>query len=134
MVSLLLGGVRGWIFTKCVILDKYLNVLSLSFLICEIRLDYVILLSPVVLKVHGSVTEMIETFCIRAECPGRKRSFQKVPYLLCDVPYLSCSDIVMGILMFIRNRITLLWTDPDKILILYLSSLSSSIHDVCERF
>lgn len=52
---------KEWIFTYCVNLDKFLNVLGLSFLICEMRrLGYIILVSSQVLKLHDSVLEIME--------------------------------------------------------------------------
>ena len=55
--------------------------LALLFLICEIRWDKIISISPLLLKFHHSVIEMIETFYLRVECSGREQSFQKVPQL-----------------------------------------------------
>lgn len=108
-------------------LDKHLNVLDLCFLICEIRWDKIISISPLLLKFHHSVIEMIETFYLRVECSGREQSFQKVPQLT-----LWCSLLILfwysdWIIHIYENCSPL--TELEKVLILFIGSLSSTVHD-----
>lgn len=110
-------------------LDKHLNVLDLCFLICEIRWDKIISVSPLVLKFHDSVIEMRKTFNFRVEFSGREQSFQKVPQFT-----LWCSLLV---LFWYSDRIIDIYeeqnhpplTELEKVLILFISSLSSTVHD-----
>lgn len=59
----LLRGDKEKILTSCVSLDKSFNVLGTSFLICEMRRwHYIILVSPLVLKLYDLALEIMETF------------------------------------------------------------------------